>query len=89
MQPWKSGLEDEDLTLRLMLTDVEPGCAFELVGGEAEARQRWGDNIAAGKLGIAHPPGEKPRLIGDGAVSGANGSCRIEEKVHLHVCVTA
>ena len=81
--PWQSGLDDEDLTLSLMMKDVEAGFAFELPGGEAAARQRWGNNVAAGKLGISHPPGKKPRLTGDGTVSGANPACRILEKVRL------
>lgn len=83
LEPWRSGLDREDLTLELMLKDVAAGHAFELIGGEAEARQRWGDLVAAGKLGIAQPPGKKPRLIGDGTISGANHRCVIEEKVRL------
>ena len=79
--PWKSGLDDEDLTLSLMLKDVSDGFAFELPGGEAEAHERWGSTVAAGKLGIAQPPGKKPRLTGDGSVSGANAACWILEKV--------
>ena len=81
--PWQSGLDNEDLTLSLMMKDVEAGFAFELPGGEAAARQRWGNNVAAGKLGISHPPGKKPRLTGDGTVYGANPACRILEKVRL------
>ena len=44
---------------------------------------RGGDWVAAGKLGIAKPPGKKPCLIGDGTVSGANGCSRILEKTRL------
>ena len=40
LQPWRSGLDREDLTLELMLKDVAAGHAYELIGGEAEARQR-------------------------------------------------
>jgi hypothetical protein len=83
LQPWRSGLDREDLTLELMLKDVAAGHAYELIGGEAEARQRWGDLVAGGKLGIAQPPGKKPRLIGDGTISGANHHCVIEGKVRL------
>ena len=79
--PRKSGLDDEGLTLSLMLKDVSNGFAFELPGGEAEAHERWGSAVAAGKLGIAQPPGKKPRLTGDGSVSGANAACWILEKV--------
>lgn len=49
VQPWRSGLDREDLTLDLMLKDVAAGHAFELLGGEAEAKLRWGDLVAAGK----------------------------------------
>ena len=41
LQPWRSGLDREDLTLQLMLKDVAAGHAYELIGGEAKARQRW------------------------------------------------
>ena len=44
---------------------------------------RGGDWVAAGKLGIAKPPGKKPCLIGDGTASGANGCSRILEKTRL------
>ena len=77
--PRKSGLEDEELTLSLILKDVAEGFAFELPGGEAEAREHRGSVVAAGKLGISQPPGKKPRLIGDGTVSGANAACWISE----------
>ena len=87
--PRRSGLEDEDLTLLLMLKDVADGFAFELSRGEAEVRQRWGHAVAAGKLGISQPPGAKPRLIGDGSVSGANAACWISEKVRLPTLETA
>ena len=81
--PGQSGLDDEELTLSLMMKVVEAGFAFELPGGEAAARQRWGNVVAAGKLGISHPPGKKPRPTGDGTVSGANPACRIHEKLRL------
>ena len=39
--------------------------------------------MAAGRLGISHPPGKKLHLSGDGTVSGTNPACRIHEKVRL------
>ena len=52
-------------------------------GGESAARERWGDRLAAGKFGLVTTPGKKPRLVGDGTISGANGRSRILEKVRL------
>ena len=82
-KPWKSGLEDVALTRGLIEADVRAGHAFVLDGGEQEARSRWGNLLASGKLGVVHAPGKKPRLIGDGSVSGANAASRISEQVRL------
>ena len=75
LAPWQSGLEDVDLTRSLIQEDVAAGYAFVLEGGEPEARRRWGKLVASGKLGVVRAPGKKPRLIGDGSVSGANRAC--------------
>ena len=53
-----------------MLRATTASCAFlilhgKLPGGDDEARARWGNRVAAGKLGVVHAPGRKPRLIGD------------------------
>ena len=56
---------------------------MEIPGGEGEARLRWGKNVAAGKLGVVCAPGRKPRLIGDGTISGTKDACQINEKVRL------
>lgn len=56
---------------------------MQLPGGESAARVRWGDRLAAGKFGLVTTPGKKPRLVGDGTISGANGRSRILEKVRL------
>ena len=52
-------------------------------GGLAEAKERFGELCAAGKLGLVHREGAAPRLIGDSSVSNANALCRIEERVEL------
>ena len=83
LEPWRSGSEDPALTKQLLQKDIDGGHLFEIPGGQAAARARWGKNLAAGKLGVVHAPGKKPRLIGDGSVSGANARSRILEKVHL------
>ena len=83
LAPWQSGLEDVGLTRSLIQEDVAAGYAFVLEGGEPEARRRWGKLVASGKLGVVRAPGKKPRLIGDGSVSGANRASRIHEHVRL------
>ena len=83
LEPWGSAQNDEDLALSLLQKDIEAGYAFLLPGGEAEARERWGSWVAAGKLGVVKAPGKKPRLIGDGTISGANKACRIPERARL------
>ena len=85
-EPWNSAKVDESLMLSLLMKDLESGCAFVLEGNEEEeeARRHWGKHMGAGKLGIFHASGKKkPRIIGDGSISGANPSCRIREWVRL------
>ena len=82
-EPWRSAADDPELTLERLLQDVAKGHAFELQGGEQEARQRWQHLVAAGKLGISQPPGKKPRLLGDGSISGSNSRSCIRETVSL------
>ena len=82
-QPWKSAQDDPKLARSLLMQDVEAVFAYILTGGFAEAKQRWGGNLAAGKLGIVQVVGKKPRLIGDGSISGANGRCTIQERPRL------
>jgi len=74
LDPWLSGLEDVSLTHDLIEADVKAGSAYILAGGEQEARTRWGDLVASGKLAVVHVPGKNPRLIGDGSVSRANAT---------------
>lgn len=81
LAPWQSGLEAVDLTRSLIQDNMSAGYAFVLEGGEPEARRRWGKLVASGKLGVVRAPGKKPRLIGDGSVSGANRASRIHEHV--------
>ena len=83
LAPWQSGLEDVDLTRSLIQDNMSAGYAFVLEGGEPEARRRWGKLVASGKLGVVRAPGKKPRLIGDGSVSGANRVSRVHEHVRL------
>ena len=83
LEPWRSAAEDLPLAKQLLQKDIDAGCLMHLRGGEAEAKERWGDKIAAGKLGLVKIPGKKPRLIGDATVSGANSRCVILEKIRL------
>ena len=81
LEPWRSASDNLALARKLVMDDVAAGHAFVLPGGEAEARARWGDRIAAGKFGVVQVPGKNPRLIGDGSVSGANAASQVLEKV--------
>ena len=77
--PWASASSAADITRQLLDKDVQAGHLMKLERGEAEARERWGHRIAAGKLGVVQVPGKKPRL----AVSGANRRCRLSEKIRV------
>ena len=81
LTPWGSAHADEELTWALLDKDIAAGHLFEVLGGVPVAKARWGNLVASGKLGVALAPGKKPRLIGDGTVSGTNPCSRIQEKV--------
>ena len=81
--PWRSAADNVELARELFMKDVSAGFAYILPGGAAEAVQKWGSNVAAGRLGVVQAPGRKPRLIGDGSISGANQACIIPEKARL------
>ena len=82
-KPWSSAQKDPVLARSLLMQDVDAGFAYILKNGFDEASQRWGRNVAAGKLGTVQVAGKKPRLIGDGSISGANGTCKILESTRL------
>ena len=82
-EPWTSAAKEQEKALALLEKDVSDGFAFELLGGEAEAVQRFGKNFAAGKLAVVIAEGKPDRLVGDGSISNANGKSRICEKISL------
>ena len=79
-EPWGSALDDPDCLLELVEADVQAGFAS---GGLPEAKERYGDLCAAGRLGLVKKEGSQPRLIGDSSISNANQLSRICEKVEL------
>ena len=64
-EPWGSGLSDPKLLMKLVQDDVDQGFAEWLPGGLPEAKQLFGQAIAAGKLGLVKKEGSAPRLVGD------------------------
>eukprot|EP00435_Cladocopium_sp_Y103_P036118 s3286_g9.t1 len=83
LEPWGSAKKSPELTWELIQKNLDTGHLVEIPGGEFEARARWGKNIAAGKLGVVVAEGRKPRLIGDGTVSGTKAASQILAKVRL------
>ena len=81
--PWGSAREDCHTACELVEEDVKAGFAVWLDGGLAEAKKQFGDNCAAGRLGVVKKAGSAPRLIGDSSISNANHLCRISEKVEM------
>lgn len=82
-EPWGSGLSDPKLLMKLVQEDVDQGFAAWLPGGLLEAKQLFGEAVAAGKLGLVKKEGSAPRLVGDSTVSHANSLCRIAERIEL------
>ena len=82
-EPWPSGLKQPGLLQDLVQADVDAGFAEWLDGSITDVRRKFGDDCAAGKLGIVEKPGAPPRLIGDSTISNVNCLCRIAEKIVL------
>ena len=76
------GARDNPVELRnLLQTEIENGWLEELT--LSEARQRWGEHLAVGKLNVVFQHNGKSRLIMDGSISGTNQSCHINERYNL------
>ena len=83
LTPWGSSHTDEWLTWSVLDKDAAAGHLFEIPGDVPAAKASWGNLMASGKVGVALVPEKKPRLIGDGAISGARPCSKIQEKVLL------
>ena len=81
--PGGSALDDPDCLLELVEADVQAGFAEWIPGGLPEAKERYGELCAGGRLGLVKKEGSQPRLIGDSSISNANQLSRICEKVEL------
>ena len=80
--PWGSARDDCRIACELVTEeDVKAGFALWLDGGFAEAKRQFGDNCAAGRLGVVKKEGSAPRL--DSSFSTTNHLCRISEKVEM------
>jgi hypothetical protein len=89
---WASTESDPATATALVNTELSKGYMIEIVGGMAEARQRWGERIACGRLSIVKAPGKEPRLVGDSTISGANPASFIRDQAELptvHNCAGA
>ena len=82
-ESWPSGLKQPGLLQDLVQADVDAGFAEWFDGSIADVKRKFGDDCAAGKLGIVEKPGAPPRLIGDSTISNVNCLCRIAEKIEL------
>ena len=78
---WKGARENPDELRNLLQTEIEHGWLEELP--LSEARQRWGEHVAVGKLNVVFQRNGKSRLIMDGSISGTNQSCHINERYSL------
>ena len=92
---WKSADTDEETLGKLIQQEIQDGFVVE-VGSLEQAKERFGDLLAIGKLGIASQQPDKPRLVLDSAISGLNPRSQqsIQEKCsypnlkHLQTCVS-
>ena len=89
---WRSAEADED---RLIQQEIQDGFVVE-VGSLEQAKERFGNLLAIGKLGISSQQPDKPRLVLDSTISGLNPVSQqsIQEKCsypnlhHLQRCVS-
>ena len=80
---WGSATDDPKCLMELVQADISSGFAEWLPGGVAEAKRRYGNHCAAGRLGLVKKEGKEPRLVGDSSISHANHLCRIPERIEL------
>ena len=81
--PWGSAADDPKCLMELVQADISAGFAEWLPGGLAEAKRRYGNRCAAGRLGLVKKEGKEPRLVGDSSIPHANHMCRIPERIEL------
>jgi hypothetical protein len=78
---WTSAEQDPELVRSLLQADLDAGFLEVWPGTLADARARWPQGIAVGKLAVIKAPGQEPRLVGDSTICGANPKSVIRERV--------
>lgn len=78
---WSNAEHDPATTQPLIEEAVSAGFAYALFGGVQEARYRWGDKVAMGKVNIAMSASKPPRLVMDSSVPNVNPTASIAERV--------
>ena len=68
---WHSAEADEQMLERLIQQEIDDGFVVE-VGSLQDAQEKFGSNLAIGKLGIATQQPTKHRLVLDSTISGLN-----------------
>ena len=78
---WQGARDHPEELSRLLQEEIDQGWLEELT--LEQARSRWGEHVAVGKLNVVFQHNGKSRLIMDGSVSGTNQSCHINERYNL------
>ena len=76
---WKSAEEDPDTVTRLLEEDIDAKFVQEF-HGIAQAKKRWPEGIAVGRLSVARTENRDPRLCLDITIANVNAKVQIEEK---------
>ena len=80
---WLAAENNPALLSKLVQEEVDKGFVKKFMGSESQARQRWPNGTAIGKLNIVMAEGRDPRLVLDSSVCGLNLAVHLPEHVSL------
>ena len=77
---WKSAEDDPDTVSRLIQDDIDANFVQECHRDIAQAKKRWPEGVAVGRLSVARADQREPRLCLDSTIPNVFAKVQIEEK---------
>ena len=80
---WTRAESNPQVLADLLRAEIEQGWIEEFPGSLEEAKDRWPQRTAVGKLNLVFAEDKEPRLVLDSSVCNANALCQVPEHVSL------
>ena len=77
---WKSAEEGPDTVTRLLQQDIDAKFVQEFHADIAQAKKRWPEGFAVGRLSVSRTENRDPRLCLDSTTANVNAKVQIQEK---------